>query len=112
LVALIALLIRSVISRRSSPRYLLQRAGFALVVVGVLALLGGLIQISPIWLYGPSRSAVAGAASGPDWYLMFLDGASRLMPPWDITIPIGTGCTIPSVFWATAVCPACCSSCR
>jgi ubiquinol-cytochrome c reductase cytochrome b subunit len=105
LVGLIALFIRSLRSRRSVPRQSLMRAGFWLVVVGVLALLGGLVQISPIWLYGPSRSAVAGAASGPEWYLMFLDGASRLMPPWDITIPIGAGYTIPPIFWATVVLP-------
>jgi ubiquinol-cytochrome c reductase cytochrome b subunit len=75
-------------------------------VVGVLALLGGLLQISPIWLYGPARSAVVATASGPDWYLMFLDGASRLMPPWAIPIPIGDGYEIPSMFWATVVLPA------
>jgi ubiquinol-cytochrome c reductase cytochrome b subunit len=105
LVTLIALYIRSVMPQRLSPRRWLQRAGFGVVVIGVLALLGGLVQISPIWLYGPSRAAVAGAASGPEWYLMFLDGASRLMPPWDMTIPIGAGYTIPAIFWATVVLP-------
>ena len=95
----------SVVGERLYPRYLLKRAGLACVVFGELALLAGLVQISPIWLYGPSRSAVAAAASGPDWYMMFLDGASRLMPAWEITIPIGEGYAIPPMFWATVVLP-------
>jgi ubiquinol-cytochrome c reductase cytochrome b subunit len=95
----------SVVGERLYPRYLIKRVGFACLVFGLLALLGGLIQISPVWLYGPSRPAVAATASGPDWYLMFLDGASRLMPAWEITIPIGGGYTIPPMFWATVVLP-------
>jgi ubiquinol-cytochrome c reductase cytochrome b subunit len=82
-----------------------KRAGFLFLVIGVLVLLGGLVQINPIWLYGPSRSAVAGAGSAAAWYLMFIDGASRLMPAWEITIPLGPGYTIPSLFWPMVVLP-------
>ncbi len=95
----------NVVGERLFPRYVLKRAGFFCLVFGVIALLGGLLQISPIWLAGPSRSAVVGAGSGPDWYLMFLDGASRLMPGWELNIPIGGGYTIPPMFWATVVLP-------
>ena len=95
----------NVVGERLFPRYLLKRAGIACLVIGLLVLLGGLLQISPIWLYGPSRSAVVATGSGPDWYLMFLDGASRLMPAWEISIPIGDGYTIPPMFWATVVLP-------
>jgi ubiquinol-cytochrome c reductase cytochrome b subunit len=95
----------AVVGERLFPRYVLKRAGLFCLVAGVLALLGGLLQISPIWLYGPSRSAVVGAGSGPDWYMLFLDGASRLMPAWEIEIPIGEGYAIPPMFWATVVLP-------
>ncbi len=95
----------NVVGERLFPRYVLKRAGFFCLVFGVLALLGGLLQISPIWLYGPSMSAVVGAGSGPDWYLMFLDGASRLMPAWEIDIPIGEGYAIPATFWPMVVLP-------
>ena len=95
----------NVVGERLFPRYVLNRVGFCCLVFGVIALLGGLLQISPIWLAGPSRSAVVGAGSGPDWYLMFLDGASRLMPAWELNIPIGGGYTISPMFWATVVLP-------
>ena len=45
------------------------------------------------------------AASQPDWYVMFLDGSTRLMPAWEINIPIGDGYTIPPLFWPTVVLP-------
>jgi ubiquinol-cytochrome c reductase cytochrome b subunit len=96
----------NVVGERFFPRYVLKRAGFFCLVFGVLALLGGLLQISPIWLYGPSMSAVVGAGSGPDWYLMFLDGASRLMPAWEVNVPIGEGYTIPATFWPMVVLPS------
>jgi ubiquinol-cytochrome c reductase cytochrome b subunit len=95
----------NVVGERLFPRYGLKRAGFLCLVVGVLVLLGGLVQISPIWLYGPSGPAVVGSGSGPDWYLMFLDGATRLMPDWDVHLPIGGGYTIPATFWAAVVLP-------
>ncbi len=45
------------------------------------------------------------AASQPDWYVMFLDGSTRLMPAWEINIPIGDGYVIPPLFWPTVVLP-------
>jgi ubiquinol-cytochrome c reductase cytochrome b subunit len=71
----------------------------------VTALLGGLFQINPVWLFGPSQAAVVSAVSQPAWYLMFLDGAVRLMPAWEVTIPIGAGYVIPPIFWAAVVLP-------
>ena len=44
-------------------------------------------------------------ASQPDWYVMFLDGSTRLMPAWEISIPIGDGYVIPPLFWPTVVLP-------
>ena len=45
------------------------------------------------------------AASQPDWYVMFLDGLVRLMPAWEINIPIGDGYGIPPLFWPAVVLP-------
>ncbi len=36
---------------------------------------------------------------------MFLDGSTRLMPAWEINIPIGDGYVIPPMFWPTVVLP-------
>ena len=87
------------------PRYVIKQAGFFLAVFGVIALLGGLMQINPIWLFGPYEAAVVSAATQPDWYVMVLDGAIRLMPAWEITIPIGDGYVIPPMFWPAVVLP-------
>ncbi len=95
----------NVVGERLFPRYVFKRAGTLALVFGVLVLLGGLVQITPIWLYGPSDPSVVGAGSTAEWYLMFIDGASRLMPAWEITIPIGDGYTIPAPFWPMVVLP-------
>ena len=45
--------------------------------------LGGLVQINPIWLYGPYEAARSSAGTQPDWYVGWLDGALRLWPHWE-----------------------------
>ncbi|GIG90151.1 cytochrome bc1 complex cytochrome b subunit [Plantactinospora endophytica] len=95
----------NVVGERMFPRYALKQGGFFMIVFGVIALLGGLVQINPIWLFGPYEAGVVSAASQPDWYVMFLDGSTRLMPPWQINIPIGDGYVIPPLFWPTVVLP-------
>src|SRR3954469_20278942 len=70
----------NVVGERMFPRYALKQGGFFMSVFGVIALMGGLFQINPIWLFGPYEAWVVSAASQPDWYVMFLDGSTRLMP--------------------------------
>jgi ubiquinol-cytochrome c reductase cytochrome b subunit len=95
----------NVVGERMFPRYAIKQAGFFVTVAGVVALLAGLLQINPIWLFGPYESAVVSAATQPDWYVMLLDGAIRLMPAWEITVPIGDGYVIPPMFWPAIVLP-------
>jgi ubiquinol-cytochrome c reductase cytochrome b subunit len=52
--------------------------------MAVVAFLGGVFQINPIWIYGPFDPAEVSAASQPDWYMGWLDGALRIMPGWEI----------------------------
>jgi ubiquinol-cytochrome c reductase cytochrome b subunit len=73
-----------------------------MLVFGMLALLGGLAQINPVWLFGPYDPSEISAASQPDWYIGFLDGSTRLFPPWEFR---GWGHTVPAVFWPTLVLP-------
>jgi ubiquinol-cytochrome c reductase cytochrome b subunit len=88
------------------PGFAAKGGGFFMIVFGVLALFGGLIQINPIWLFGPYKAAVVSSASQPDWYVMFLDGSTRLMPPWEIRIHLfNHGYTVPPIFWPTVVLP-------
>ena len=95
----------NVVGERMFPRYAIKQGGFFMVVFGVIALMAGLFQINPIWLFGPYEAAVVSTASQPDWYVMFLDGSTRLMPDWEINIPIGDGYVIPPLFWPTVVLP-------
>ena len=95
----------NVVGVRMFPKFAAMGGGFFMIVFGAIALMGGLLQINPIWLFGPYKAAVVSAASQPDWYVMFLDGSTRLMPGWDIHIPIGDGYMIPALFWPTVVLP-------
>jgi ubiquinol-cytochrome c reductase cytochrome b subunit len=67
---------------------------------GVLFLLGGLVQINPIWLWGPYHTYISTNGAQPDWYLGWLIGALRLMPGWDLTI--GKYTLVPNAFWGGA----------
>jgi ubiquinol-cytochrome c reductase cytochrome b subunit len=84
------------------PNYAAKTGGLCFLVFAMLAALGGMAQINPVWLYGPYDPAQVAAGSGPDWYLAFVDGASRLFPAWEIRL---WGHDVPPVFWATVVLP-------
>jgi ubiquinol-cytochrome c reductase cytochrome b subunit len=68
------------------PAYALRSVGLMLAVAGALVLLGGLIQINPIWQWGPYEPYQATDGAQPDWYMGWLIGALRLMPPFEPTI--------------------------
>nr|WP_294694481.1 ubiquinol-cytochrome c reductase cytochrome b subunit [uncultured Friedmanniella sp.] len=93
----------NVVGSRLYPAYAAKAGGFFFLVFAVLAALGGLAQINPIWLYGPYDPSQVSAGSQPDWYVGFLDGSTRLMPNWEFR---GLGYTIPfNVLIPTAVLP-------
>src|SRR5690348_7536573 len=56
------------------------------VTAGALVLLGTVAQINPVWLIGPAQAGSISSGAAPDWYMGFLDGALRIMPPWEISI--------------------------
>jgi ubiquinol-cytochrome c reductase cytochrome b subunit len=70
------------------PGYALRAGGLLCGVGGVLLLLGGLVQINPIWQYGPYEPWVATNGAQPDWYVGWLIGALRLMPALEVH-PLG-----------------------
>ena len=69
------------------PIYMAKSGGFFFIVFGVIALLGGLVTINPIWIFGPYTTDQVSAGSQPDWYMGFLDGAARIMPNIETTWP-------------------------
>jgi ubiquinol-cytochrome c reductase cytochrome b subunit len=77
--------------------------GLFFSVAAVLFLLGGLVQINPIWLWGPYHIAQGTNGAQPDWYLGWLIGALRLVPDFDVTI--GHYTLVPNPFWGGALFP-------
>ncbi|HEY3003625.1 MAG TPA: ubiquinol-cytochrome c reductase cytochrome b subunit [Kribbellaceae bacterium] len=80
------------------PVYTAKAGGFFFVVFGVTAMMSALLQINPIWLYGPYNPAEVTAGSQPDFYMGWLEGSVRLMPgiesqiwgvtfEWNLIIP-------------------------
>ncbi|HEX8752602.1 MAG TPA: cytochrome b N-terminal domain-containing protein [Solirubrobacterales bacterium] len=77
--------------------------GLMLAVAGVLLLLGGLVQINPIWLWGPYHVYEGTNGAQPDWYLGWLIGALRLMPAFDVVVWNRT--LVPNPFWGGVLFP-------
>jgi ubiquinol-cytochrome c reductase cytochrome b subunit len=92
----------NVVGSRFWPLYAMKSIGLFMLVAAVLALLGGLVQINPVWLYGPFQPAAVSTAAQPDWYLGWVEGAIRLFPPWYLHL---FGGSIPEVFWPSIVLP-------
>jgi ubiquinol-cytochrome c reductase cytochrome b subunit len=66
------------------PGYALRSLGLFAAVCCVLVLMGGLVQINPVWLWGPYHPYVGTNGAQPDWYLGWLIGGLRLMPNLEI----------------------------
>jgi ubiquinol-cytochrome c reductase cytochrome b subunit len=77
--------------------------GLFAFVAAVLFLLGGLVQINPIWLWGPYHTYSATNGAQPDWYLGWLIGALRITPSFDVTI--GSYTLVPNPFWGGVLLP-------
>ncbi len=71
---------RNVVGKPFYPQYTAKSVGLFFVVACALALLAALLQINPIWAFGPYRADHVSLDSQPDWYVGFLEGALRLMP--------------------------------
>ncbi|KGN31512.1 hypothetical protein N802_03855 [Knoellia sinensis KCTC 19936] len=51
------------------------------LVSGALTLVAGFVTVNPVWAFGPADPANATAGAAAPWYMAFLDGAQRLVPP-------------------------------
>jgi ubiquinol-cytochrome c reductase cytochrome b subunit len=100
---------RNVVGQPFFPLYVAKAGGFFFIVFAVLALMGATMTINPVWNYGPYDPSPVSAGAQPDWYMLFLEGALRLMPgqgtewviggftiSWNILVP---GVIIPGLFF-------------
>ncbi|MFI9528564.1 cytochrome bc1 complex cytochrome b subunit [Micromonospora rosaria] len=90
----------NVVGSRLYPSYSLRSLALLAWVLAVLFALGGLVQINPVWLYGPFDPAQATSPAQPDWYVAWGDGALRLFPPWEIRL---AGHLVPAPFFPGVV---------
>jgi ubiquinol-cytochrome c reductase cytochrome b subunit len=68
------------------PVYMAKAGGFFFIVFGVTALMGALLQLNPVWNYGPYNPSQVGAGTQPDWYMGWVEGGLRIMPNWETHI--------------------------
>lgn len=77
---------RNVVGVPLWPAYALRSGALLLATTAVLFLLGGLVQVNPVWQWGPYEPWLATNGAQPDWYLGWLIGALRLMPSFDLHV--------------------------
>jgi ubiquinol-cytochrome c reductase cytochrome b subunit len=86
----------NVVGVRVMPIFAVKSGAFFALTTGILGLMGGLLQINPIWNLGPYRPSQVSAGSQPDFYMMWPDGLQRLWPAWELyffhhTVPAPVG---------------------
>ncbi|MEV4254381.1 cytochrome b N-terminal domain-containing protein [Spirillospora sp. NPDC049652] len=100
---------RAVSGEPAFPAFAAQSGAFFLTVTGILAAMAAFLQVNPVWLYGPYVPDQVSLGSQPDWYVGFLEGALRIMPPltttlwghtvaWNVFVP---AVALPGVFLTT-----------
>jgi ubiquinol-cytochrome c reductase cytochrome b subunit len=88
---------RKVVGPPTWPAQAPRSLGLMFATASFIFLLGGLVQINPIWLWGPYEPWLSTNGAQPDWYLGWLIGGLRLMPDWE---PHLWGYTfVPNPFW-------------
>lgn len=92
----------NIVGQRLWPTYATKAVALFFLTAGVIAALGGLVQINPVWLYGPFDEFYVTTGVQPDWYMGWLEGALRLFPPWELTVG---GYMVPNPFFSTVLFP-------
>jgi ubiquinol-cytochrome c reductase cytochrome b subunit len=86
---------RNVVGLPFWPGQVFRSTGLFFLTAAVIVLVAGLVQINPVWEYGPYVPYVATVPAQPDWYVGWLEGALRIGPSFEPTI---LGVTIPTPF--------------
>ena len=90
----------NVVGVRVMPIFAVKSGAFFAIITGILGLMGGLLQINPIWQLGPYKPSQVSAGSQPDFYMMWTEGLARIWPAWEF-YPFGH--TIPAVVWVAVI---------
>ncbi|GFG75538.1 cytochrome bc1 complex cytochrome b subunit [Mycobacterium botniense] len=90
----------NVVGVRVMPIFAVKSGAFFAMIVGVLGLMGGLLQINPIWNLGPYKPSQVSAGSQPDFYMMWTEGLARIWPAWEFYF---WHHTIPAPVWVAVI---------
>ena len=91
---------KNVVGVRVMPVFAVKSGAFFAMVLGILGLMGGLMQVNPIWQLGPYKPSQVSAGSQPDFYMMWTDGLIRLFPPWELYF---WHHTVPAAVWVALI---------
>ncbi|CAM5735761.1 cytochrome bc complex cytochrome b subunit [Mycolicibacterium aubagnense] len=91
---------KNVVGVRVMPVFAMKGGAFFALVTGILGIMGGLLQINPIWELGPYKPSQVSAGSQPDFYMMWTEGLARIWPAWEF-YPFGH--TIPAVMGVAVI---------
>jgi ubiquinol-cytochrome c reductase cytochrome b subunit len=92
----------TIVGSRLWPSYTAKSLGLFLILFGAIAAMGGLLQIDPIWAYGPSDPTAIMPGAQPDWYLGWIEGAMRLFPGLNLRRRY----LVPDVFFPAVLLPS------
>ena len=84
------------------PTYAARSVGLLFAIGALVFAMGGLLQINPIWLYGPFIPEAVSSPAQPDWYVGWLEGALRIFPAWEVDL---FGFRIPNPFFPGVLLP-------
>lgn len=92
----------NVVGSKLWPTYTAKSLGLFFAVFAVLAGMGGLVQVNPVWLYGPFRVSQVPSPAQPDWWLGWVEGALRIFPAWEVR---AFGFELPNPFFPGVLLP-------
>jgi ubiquinol-cytochrome c reductase cytochrome b subunit len=92
----------NVVGPKLWPTYASFSVALFFAVFAVVVTMGGLVQVNPVWLYGPFDPSEVGPPAQPDWFVGWLEGALRIFPPWEIR---AFGYEIPNPFYPSVLVP-------
>ncbi len=90
----------NVVGIRIMPVFAVKSVAFGAITLGFLALLAGVTTINAIWNIGPYNPSQVSAGSQPDIYMLWTDGAARVMPAWELYFG---NYTVPAVVWVAVM---------
>ena len=71
----------TIVGSRLWPSYTLKSLGPFLLIFALMAALGGLVQIDPVWVDGPYNPVASMPSAQPDWYLLLRGSCHGIASP-------------------------------